>query len=230
MILMAGKGTKRHMKRLASPNYMKLQKKVAKFVTKPNPGRHTLKSSLALSTFIKEKLMLARSTREAEKAIKARRIEVNGGVITDPRYPIGFGDIVKIVPSNEKYEIVAGKYGAFEARKGENKEMKRTLKVIGKYLGKKGKIMIRLNNGDIFPAEKEVKVNDSVVVDGKKISSVIKFEKGAKCLVVKGIHAPESGVIKQIEQSTAQREATVHIQSGSGEFQTLVKNVMAVGA
>lgn len=227
---MASKGTSRHMKRLASPKYMKLRRKVAKFVTKPNPGRHTLESSLALSTFIKEKLMLAKNTREAQKAIKGRRIEVNGKVVVDPKYPIGFGDIVRIVPSNEKYDIEMGKYGLFDAKKSTGKDTKRTLKVIGKYLGKKGKTMIRLNNGNIMQAEGKVSVNDSVVTDGKKILDVVKFEKGAKCMVIKGIHAPETGKIKQIEKGSAQRDATVEIESSNGSFQTLVKNVMAVGA
>lgn len=227
---MAGKGTSRHMKRLASPKYMKLKKKIAKFVTKPNPGRHTLESSIALSTFVKEKLELARSTSEAKKAIKGRRIEVNGKLVTDSKYSIGFGDVVRIVPSNEIYEIRVGRQGAFEARKASEKGLKRTLKVIGKYIGKGGKVMIRLNNGDTVHAENSVRVNDSVVIDKAKILSVIKFEKGARCLVMSGIHAPEVGKIINIEAGTAQRDATVEVEGEKGNFQTLVKNVMAVGA
>lgn len=227
---MAGKGSGKHMKRLASPKYMKLRKKIAKFVTKPNPGRHTLESSLALSTFIKEKLDLARSTSEAKKAIKGKRVEVNGKLVTDPKYPIGFGDVVRIVPSNETYDITVGKQGIFEAKKSSEKGAKRTLKVVGKYLAKGGKVMVRLNNGDTVHTEGSVSVNDSVVIEKAKILSVIKFEKGARCLVMSGIHAPELGRIKNIEAGTAQRDATVEIEGEKGSFQTLVKNVMAVGA
>ncbi len=229
-MIMAAKGSSRHMKRLASPNYMAVGRKVATFVTKPNPGRHTLESSLALSTFIKEKLELARSTGEARKAIKGGRIEVNGRIIREPKYPIGFGDVIRIVPSDESYWVHVGKYGVFEAMKSNRKIEQKALKVVGKYLARGGKLMLRLSNGNVMHTDQQVRVNDSVLLQGSKISGVIKFEKGAKCLVVKGIHAPEQGIIKQIDAGTAQREATVVIESKEGDFQTLVKNVMAVSA
>ena len=226
---MSKKGGTRHMKRLASPPYMKLKRKASKFVVKPLPGRHTIANSMALSTFIKEKLEIAKSSAEAKRAIVEGKIEINGRVRREPRYPIGFGDVIKVIPSNESYILTFGKYGAFEAKKAEKSE-KRTLKVVGKYIAKGKKQTIRLNNGNIYGFDKEVNVNDSVIVEDRKILKVIKLEEGAKCMVTSGIHAPAIGKITQMKKGTALRDATVTIEGDRGSFDTLLSNVIAIGA
>ncbi|MDE1761613.1 MAG: hypothetical protein KGH59_01790 [Candidatus Micrarchaeota archaeon] len=225
---MGGKGGSRHLKRLASPSYMKVRRKDSKFMLRPSPGRHTKEGSIAISTFLREKIGVASSAAEARKVIIAGKVEINGRVRRSYKYPIGFGDIVRIIPSNESYIIAAGKYGAFEPKKVE-KDAKRTLKVVGKYIAEGKKQMIRLNNGNIFNFDKEVKVNDSVIVDQRKISKVLKFEKGASCIVIKGMHAPESGKISEIKEGTALRDATVTIQGKGGSFETIVENIIVTG-
>ena len=42
MIFMAEKGNSRYMKRLNAPEYFGIHRKEHAYVTKPNPGRHTL--------------------------------------------------------------------------------------------------------------------------------------------------------------------------------------------
>ncbi len=45
---MGSKGNDRHIKRLASPRYLHIERKVSAYVIKPDAGRHTLESSMAL--------------------------------------------------------------------------------------------------------------------------------------------------------------------------------------
>lgn len=225
-----GKGGNRHMKRLASPGYMGLVRKQSKFILKPMPGRHTLDSSVALATFLIEKLGVAKSASEARKAIIAGKIEINGRVRKSNKYPIGLGDIVKIIPSDESYLITVGKYGVFEGKKLGKGEHKRTLKVIGKFIEQGKKQMIRLNNGNIVHFDKDVSVNDSVIIENRKISKVLKLEEGANCMVITGIHAPASGKITEIKKGTALRDATVKIEGKEGSFETVVKNIIVTGA
>lgn len=209
---------------------MALERKSSNFIAKPRPGRHTLSTSITLASFLREKLGVAASASEARKSIVSGKIEVNGKIRRDYRYPIGLGDIIKIVPSDESYIIGIGRYGTFDAKKVEKKDHKRTLKVVGKYIGSGKKQMIRLNNGNIFHYDKEVKVNDSVIVEERKIAKVIKLEHGAKCMVVSGAHAPAVGKIKEIVKGTATRDSTVRIEGENGTFETLLDNVMAIGA
>ncbi len=226
---MAGKGNKRHIKRLASSRYMAIGRKASKYVIKPMPGRHTGKRSISLMTVLKEKIMSATS-REAGFAIKSSSIKVNGKTVKEPKYAVGFGDLIEILPTNESFRIVSGKDGRFEIEKAKGKHRSnQTFKVIGKYVGKKGKIFLKLHDGSSVGSDNSAKVNDSVVLAEKKISKVIKLEKGSKCYVVTGTHASESGTIKEITKGTLQRNPSVKIEGSSGEFETLLRNIMVVG-
>ena len=162
---MAAKGNTRHIRRLASSRYMKIGRKRSKYVAKPDAGRHTLGTSISLETVLKEKLMDATS-REIKYALNRGDVEVNGKAVREMKYPIGFGDIVHVKPSGEIYRVVSGKAGIFAVEKADRKEG-RTLKIIGKYVAKKGKAFIRLHDGSVMESDGKAKVNDSVVLGSK---------------------------------------------------------------
>jgi small subunit ribosomal protein S4e len=221
---MANKGGRRHINRLASSKYMKVGKKTSAYVTKPMPGRHTLDSSIALGTVLKEKLGIVNSISEAEAILRTGAVKVNGKAIKEQRYPVGFGDVIELVPSNKRYIINIDRFGAFAIEESTSKQM---FKVVGKYMAKNGKIMMRLNNGIILPAESGVKTNDTIELhEGKK--TVIKMEPGRKCLVITGTHASERGTIKEIKQGSAQRDPLVSIEGSTGMFETLLDNIMVI--
>jgi len=227
---MSRKGGSSHIKRIAASSYLRINRKSRKFVTKPNPGRHTLEESIALIVFVKEKLIEG-TAREARKIIGSGAIYVNGKLIKDYRFPIGFGDVVYVKPDNAYYRIGASRYGSFSFKKIDEKEaLSSTFKVVGKYTAKKGVLMLRLHNGSIIKSTKDANVNDSVIIRNGKIEDVLNFKEGAKCIVYKGIHSPETGVIKSIRKGAMLRDATLEIESGKNKFETVVENVMVVGA
>jgi len=228
---MSKKGGSRHIKRLAASKYLKVNRKVSKFVTKPNPGRHSLEESIALITFMKERLSNM-TAREAKKVLKSGSVLVNGKVVKEQKFPIGFGDIIYLKPENAYYRVTAGKYGVFSVEKiNEDEAKKSILKVVGKYTAKKGKIMLKLHNGSTIEGNNDIKLNDSIVLANGKIEKVLKFEEGAKCLVYKGIHAPEAGRIEKINKSNMLMDSTVEIKPEKGErFITTVSNIIVVGA
>ncbi len=227
---MGSKGNNRHIKRLASSKYIHVDRKVQPYVSKPNPGRHTLDSSISISTALKEKLAVASNAKEAKLILKSGNVQVNGKVVKDTRYPLGFGDLVHFKPSNESFAVSVGSKGVVKFEKVTGKEHAHIFKVVGKYLAKGNKDMIRLHDGTVMPSSKEVKVNDSVHVKEGKVHDVLKLQSGARCLVVKGLHASESGVIKEIKVGTALRRATVSMEGKNGLTETLLDNVMVIGA
>ncbi|MGB9732775.1 MAG: S4 domain-containing protein [Candidatus Micrarchaeia archaeon] len=228
---MSKKGGSSHIKRLAASKYLKINRKASKFVTKPNPGRHSLDLSIALITFLKEKLA-SLSAKEAKKIIANGHIAVNGKVVKEPKFPLGFGDVVYIKPEDAYYRITVGKYGVISFEKISKEEANKfILKVIGKFTAKKGKIMIRLHNGSIIEGKNDIKVNDSVVLSNGKIEKVLKFEEGARCMVYKGIHAPETGKISKISKGNMLMRGHVEIKPDKGEsFETVAENIIVVGA
>jgi small subunit ribosomal protein S4e len=226
---MASKGSSRHIKRLAVGHYSKVSRKTAAYLAKPRAGRHSLQDSVALLVILRDKLALAANSKEAKRIIVTGEVEVNGKRVVDEKYPVGFGDVITLRPTKEAYVVGVGKKGAISVEKA-GKDTARTLKVVGKYAEKGNKLMIRLLDGTAIAAAKDIKVNDSVVLDKGAIKKTLKFEQGAKCLVIKGTHATETGTIKEITKGSAVRAQTVKIDSGSAEFETLADNVMIVGA
>ncbi len=227
---MGSKGNNRHIKRLAASRYINIGRKVNPYVLKPNAGRHTLDSSIAISTVIKEKLGIAQNERESRRILNAGSVEVNGKVVKDPRFPIGFGDVISFKPSKEQFSIGVGRSGTITVSKAQGHHHDQPLKVVGKYIASSKKEMVRLYNGVIIPSANGVSVNDSVMVKDGKIHKVIKLEKGAKCLVVKGVHASLEGTIAEIKKGTALRDATVEIHGKSGSTETLLDNIIVTGA
>ncbi len=227
---MGSKGNSRHIKRLAAPKYFSIARKEKKFITKPNPGRYTLDSSIALITVISDKLGIAKNAKEAKAIIHSGSIEVNGKVVKEIKYPIGLGDVIYVKGYDSYYLVKPGLKGAFKIEKTTKEEaFSYPKKVVGKYLAKKGKVMAWLHDGSTMSVDGiDVKVNDSVVISNNKITKVIKFEKGGKCEVIKGIHAPQSGTIVEIKQGTASRGMLVEISGPEGNFETVVENIMMV--
>lgn len=227
---MSSKGNDRHLKRLAVGAYPKLERKTATYFAKPRAGRHTLETSIALLEILRDKLALASTSKEAKHIVKAGKIEINGRIARDEKYAVGFGDVITLVPTKENYVVGITRKGGIDLQKAKGQEKHRTVKVIGKYLSKGKVIMARLLDGSVVKADAELKVNDSVVIEGSKIKKAIKFENGAKCLVMSGTHASKIGTISEINKGTAVRNATVRIAGVDGQFETLVENVMVVGA
>jgi len=228
---MSSKGNSRHIKRLAVSSYSKVGRKTAAYLMKPRPGRHNLENSIALLVLVRDKLGFASNAKEAKRIIRTGAIEVNSKIILDEKYPIGFGDLIKLKPTGEAYSIGVGRKGVIKLEKAEKKDAARTLKVVGKHAATGNKIMVRLLDGSVMQASNDIKVNDSIVIEKKGAAKTLRFEPGAKCLVIKGTHASEIGTIKEISKGSAMRVSTVKIEgSDATVFETLADNIMIVGA
>ena len=225
---MSKKGGSNHLNRMAAPKYMRIGKKTSKYVAKPMVGRHTLRNSVALVTLLRENMNLGNSAYEIKKVIKEGKIKVNGKDIKDERYAVGLEDVVDIMPSKETYRIGVDNKGRINAIKTDNKSQ--TLKIVGKYIYKGGKSMLRLHDGSLVPAAKDAKVNDSVKLSDRKIEKVLKLEKGAQCMIISGVHSSEQGKITDIKKGTVGRESTVEIEGKNGRIETVLRNIIVIGA
>jgi ribosomal protein S4E len=132
-------------------------------------------------------------------------------------------------PTGETYKVSSGKNGNFALEKVDHEKHKQVFKVVGKYVTKGGKISIRLHDGSVLSADNKVKVNDSVVIGKKGVEKVFPLGEGKNCYVINGTHASESGKIKEISKGSMLRDRTVKIEGSSGEFETLLRNIMVVG-
>ncbi len=228
---MANKGKSRHVKSLAAPKFFAIHRKESHYVTKPNPGRHTLERSISLSLAIK-KMDAAKSTSEAARVIRSGTVLVNGVAIKESKYPVGLNDLIEIKDAGKSSRIGIESHAKVVLEEEKHPNVEATVyRVIGKYKTTKGQIMLRLHDGSITKAENDVKVNDSVTLDKKrKISKVLNMGPGSECFVISGVHVGTTGRIKTITPGTEKMEARAVITPKSGEeFETILKNVMIIG-
>ncbi len=212
------------MKRLNSPEFFGIHRKEFAYITKPNAGRHSLRRCIALSLAAR-KLGVADTTTEADKAIKSKAFKVNGKIITEPKYPVGIGDIVET--GGEAYKLWINVQAKITFEPTKNKEP--LYKIIGKYKDKSNKLMLMLHDGSVMAAKSDIAVNDSVVLKNGKIEKTIKLAPGALCAVVDGVHVGSEGTIVNLVEGTMHKPRSLVVESGSSKFETLVRNIMVTG-
>ncbi len=225
---MANKGNTRHIQGLAAPWFFSINRKEQTYVLKPNAGRHTLQRSLPLGLAMK-RLALASTANDAKKILKNGNVRVNGNVIKELRYPIGLSDTLEIEGAGKSYTITINEQGKSVIDEVSKKGESQPYKVVGKYKTKKGVVMVRLHDGRITKAENSAKVNDSVLVDANgAIKKVLPLKEGAECFVIDGVHVGKTGKIKSISKGSMNVTASAVITTKSGEFETIIKNIMIV--
>jgi small subunit ribosomal protein S4e len=223
---MANKGGSGYIKRLYAPKYFAIHRKEHKYVVKQNPGRHSLKKSVALSLII-GKLMPDSTRLEAERIIKGKDVSVNGKTVREPKFPVGLND--SIVIGADSYIIGINERGQISVNKNDKASKLQLYKIVGKYKSKANQLMLRLHDGSAVKGTAEVNVNDSVAVSQGKISKVVKLDKGSKCEVIDGVHVGVFGTIKEIGKGGMHKEKSVTVEPQKGEaFETLVRNIIVV--
>ena len=215
---MAKKGNVRHIKSMNAPDYYGIPKKENKYVIKPAAGRHNASTSIALLLGVK-KIGNAKTSREALKIIKGGLIAVNGNVVRDVKYPIGFGDVIGTADGKLARYVSINKQGQIIFENTEGKDYQLRYKIINKYKSSKGAVMIRLHDGRVLKLESanDAKVGDSVELSKEgKIKRVLHVEKGVQCFVIDGVHVGETGKVSAITSGTMHISASAQIEQEDG--------------
>jgi small subunit ribosomal protein S4e len=213
---MAGHGSAKHLKRMASGKFAGLHRKGSIFVEKPLPGPHSKKLSIPLSTLIKDSLKLADSSKQSHHLVSSGGVLVDGRKVKESKMPIGLADLVSVPVLGKTFAVGVSKgvIKLFESKNGGVKYCR----VTGKKLAGKNKIQLGLHDGRVvLTADKAIKVGDSVkiTVPKQEIKQVLKLEKGAKCLIYLGRH---SGIVGSLEEILPGKD--VRLKSGGEDFIT----------
>jgi small subunit ribosomal protein S4e len=229
-MIMAGKGNKRHMFGLVAPEFYSIKRKEHKFVMSASPGRHNTEKVIPLSLLLK-RLEIASTGREVKEIVKTGNVTVNSKIVKDLRYPLGLNDVITL-KGGKSYIVGINSKGQSTINVVDKPDYNaRLCKVVGKYKTKSNAVMIRLHDGATTKAPKEVRVNDSVVVDAKlEVKKVLPMSKGAQCIVIDGVHVGTSGKIFELKKGTMSIRPSVVIAPKEGkEFETIISNIMVVG-
>ena len=161
------------MKRMWAPSHWCLDKLKGVYATRPSAGPHKLRECIPLTTLLQNRLKYALSGQDAIKICRFTspddregNIKVDNKVRRDPRFPLGFQDIVQIPKTGENFRIMYDIKGRFQPVRIDAKEAGFKLcKVKRKCLGKNKIPYIVTHDGRTirFP-QPDIKKNDTIQV------------------------------------------------------------------
>lgn len=193
--------TKNHMKRLSAPRTWKTERKTKPFITRPNPGSHTLDLCVSINTFLKEYVQIVETTREVVYLLRHTEVLVNQSRVYDKKRQVGFLDVVSIPEHDTYYLLTVNNHGVLEAIKHEEHPDEYFDKITEKTTVKEGKTQYGTLAGRsilLDTAEHPTKATVRLSKTGN-VKNVYPFQAGSPAFIFKGSHAGTQGTIDHIE-------------------------------
>ncbi len=228
---MGNKGGRRHLKKLAAPRSWNIERKDLVWIAKPRPGPHSLAESMPLTSILTIVLKKAGTGREAERLIKGGDVAVDGRIVKDPKFPVGFMDVLSFSRVGESYLMSYDGYGRLELKPLKKEQKFKLCRIESKTVAKKGKKLIGLHDGRSMFVDKEYKLGDvlKISVPDQKVLDHFEFKKGNLAYVIKGQHAGKIAKIKEEVKGTATREAMVVLEKEGETFNVPKRYLFVIG-
>lgn len=232
--IMASKGGRHHIKRINAPQSWNIIRKGGTFwTTKQRPGAHSIGKSMPLITIIKDILKYADNSREAVKIIKAGQVLVDNRVVKDPKFAVGFMDVIYIPDTKDCYRVLYDKKARLLFHKIDGKEHGFKLcRVVGKSMIAGGKLQLNLHDGRNQRIDSgDYKIGDVIKMGlpEQKIEEHFKLEEGSTAYIIGGKHAGETGKIKEVQEGTRTRRPLVVLERDGETFTTTKEYAFVVG-
>jgi small subunit ribosomal protein S4e len=229
---------KRHLKRLRSPSFWKLDKKKTKWAMKPSPGPHRMMDSIPLSVILRDVLKLASTAKDARSIVKQRDVLVDGKARVDPKYPVGLMDVIVIPKLKKHYRMVPTQKGLELLEISADEAKRKLCRIRSKTQVAGGKSQINLHDGINLIVEKDqakgYSVGDSLVLEvkpnsAKKILDHFKLQKGAFALIQKGKNIGLSGRIDEMVVSKTKEPTKIVCDIDGRKLEVTKDYVLVVG-
>lgn len=233
---MGKKGPTRHLKREASPRIWPIPRKRFVWAPRTSPGPHPIAESIPLMIVVRDILGYAETGREARIIIKEGHILVDGRVRRDPGFPVGVMDVIEIPKAGQTFRVLPASRERLRLHPIEVGEAGFKLcRIIGKTTLNGGRTQLNLHDGRNILLEdggREYKLNDVIKlrIPEQEILEHVRFEKGAKALVVGGSSRGIYGSIIEINAEPWKRRTAVLMTPEREEITTLVRYLFAVGS
>jgi len=205
------------------------------WATKPSQGPHKARECVPLNLVLRNKLKLALTGREAKLIVCAKdgNIAIDGKIRKDPKYPVGFMDVLTIVKTKSYYRVLYDCKGRFGLHKISSNEAEFKLcKVKARAMGPKGIPYIVTHDGRTirFP-NPEIKAQDTVRINLRngEITDFYKFEEGCQVIIKGGNNIGRVATLIKDEKHDGSYDI-IYCKDPSGkEFSTRIDNVFVIG-
>jgi small subunit ribosomal protein S4e len=208
-------------KRSDVPAFWKISKKDKRFVYRTSPGPHPKYYSYPLLIFMRDILRVTKNAREAQVVLNDHKIQVDGRVITSPRFPVGLMDVIQIPSIGKSYRILPKDGGLVPIEIPNEESGLKLCLVKSKRTNRGAKVSCGLHDGRvIFPeAEVDIRPGDSCVVKlpEQKLQASYRLNKAQSALLIRGDRSGEVVTVEEIKGGTFSRGsiATVRFEDGT---------------
>ena len=221
-----------HLKRYSMPEFWPLARKAESYVTTPMPGPHQKYNCFPLKVIVRDSLKFAESSGEAKKILNAGKVLVDKKVRKEPRFPVGFMDVLEIPELKVRYRVNINKRGLVLEKIGENESGIKLCRITGKAILKGGIQQLNLHDGRNILSKGPYRVGDSLMIEipGQKILKHYSLKKGEPALIIAGRNMGVTGRIKDIKERKSMLEkSTVTIETEKGRDIETLKDYVMVG-
>jgi len=212
-----------HLKRLRAPkSWPLLQRKGIKFIARPMPGPHSFENCITINIILKDILNYAKTTKDSKRILNQGSFLINNKVRMSHKFTVGILDTVSLKTLDEYYRVVYDKNGRLSLIKIRKEETEdKLVKIKNKKTLKKNKTQLNFLDGTNLLINKgNYKSRDSLILKGNKIQKHLKFEKGALAYLTGGKYKGMSGIIDEIEESSAITKGKISLKVGKEKITT----------
>jgi small subunit ribosomal protein S4e len=192
---------KRHMKRLTAPRSWRVGRKAGKFILRPHPGAHSLKTGMPLAVLLRDYLGYATTLREARQILSTQEVLVDDIRRKNPRFMVGLLDVIRLKAAKESYRIVIGKSGHLEAMKIPDKEaLHKPRRITSKTKQPKGATQLGFFDGYTAAVKDDTyKVGDTLLIEFPgRVMQHFKMQSGSLAYITGGRHQGVVGIIDKV--------------------------------
>ncbi len=219
-----------HVKRLAAPRTWPIARKKYPFAPKVSPGPHGAHESIPLLVVLREILGIASNKREAKKILNSRKVRVDGRVVRDVKFPIGFMDVISIGDINKHYRAVYDVNGNMRIVEiPEDHAGWKLVRIENKSVVPGGKIQLNLHDGrNILLDENKYKTGDvlKIKLPTQEILSHYPLAEGSVAIVTGGTHRGRVAHIKEYVVVRSPQDNMVRFEEG---FEIPKRYVFVIG-
>jgi small subunit ribosomal protein S4e len=223
----------KHLKRLAAPRALKIERKERKWTIRPSCGPHPVDRSIPLGIIVRDYLKLCDKASEAKKIVGKGEILIDGTPRKDIKFPCGLMDVISIPKLKKHYRVSIDKRGKLTLVPiSENEAKWKFCRIENKTTLKGKKTQLNLHDGRNILVDKDTyKTNDTlkISIPDQKILDVFPFKEGTTSMIIGGTHIGEIATIDKIEITRSSMPNIVHLKNKDEKFQTIKNYVFPIG-
>lgn len=223
-----------HQKRLAAPQNWRVPRKLNKWITKPRAGAHARDAAIPLDVALRDYLGVVLTGREARRVIGAGDVMVDGRIVKDHKFAIGYFDIVSLPKEKKSWRVLVDRRGRITLDAIADAEAGFKLaRIQNKTTIKGGLTQLNLHDGrNIVVVKDEYKTGDTlkIAVPSQEIQGAIPLKTGGLCLIMGGRHAGEVATLDDIVVKRISGENIAALKRGDATLRTVKGYVFAIGA